>query len=144
MKQEHKILDELKKQGGTGGFSVPDNYFDTFEQKMMDKIRAEEKPLAQKVIRVMKPWIWLAAIFIVVALVYYTTPYFMPKNNNTVFNEINKEVHFEVLATGFNEAELIEFIIEHGNSVLFENLKTDKTLTEGLRIEDIEDLVIFN
>ncbi|MGQ1787684.1 MULTISPECIES: hypothetical protein [unclassified Saccharicrinis] len=143
MKEEVKILDLLKKQGDTGGFKEPDDYFDSFEDKMMDRIAAEEKPLAKKIIMVMKPWASLAAIFLLVALIYYSAPYLMPSNKNMAHHIHVDEMSMDFMASSFDESELINFILEDDNSAIFEEFKTDQNLLEGLSIEDVEGLVIF-
>ncbi len=140
MKEEFKILDALKKQGGTSGFIAPDNYFESFEDKMMDVITAEEKPLTKKIVMVLKPLASLVAIMVLVALVYYSSPFFMPQKDVMAHNS---EMTIDILAPNFNESELINFIIETDNSAIFEEFKTDQNLLEGLSIEDIESLVIF-
>ncbi len=139
MKEEFKILDEIKKQGSTGGFKVPDNYFESFEDKMMDIVAEEDKPIGKKIVMVIKPWISLAAIFMLVALVYYSAPYFMPKGNFVA----DADISMDFLSSSIDESELIDFIIEEDNSAIFEELETNQNLLEGLSIEDVEDLVIF-
>jgi len=140
MKEDYKILDALKKQESTGSFKVPNDYFESFEDKMMATIVAEEKSTTQKIIMVMKPWAALAAIFIFIALVYYSAPFLMPKNETIA---LNSDLSIDFLSSNFNETELIDFIVESDNSAIFEQIETDQNLLEGISIEDVESLVIF-
>jgi len=143
MKEEFKILSDLKKQNSSVGFKVPDNYFESFEDKMMGVIDAEETPLVKKIVMVMKPWLSLAAIFTLVALIYYTAPYFITKNKSIAQATYNSDIPIDFLSSRLDEAELIDFILEDDNSSIFENLKTNPDLLEGISFEDVEHLVIF-
>ncbi|WP_075589731.1 hypothetical protein [Labilibacter marinus] len=142
MKEENNILNSIKKQAPSAGFKVPDNYFDSFEDKMMDKIIAEEKSTPKKSILIMmKPWLSLAAMMIFIAMAYYSIPYFTAKNTNLAYN--TEEVSLDFLASRLNETDIIDFIVEEDNSPIFEELETNQNILEGLSIEDVESLVIF-
>ena len=147
MEEDFKILDGLKKHDSKAGFNVPDDYFDSFEDKMMGIIEAEEKPLGKKIIMVIKPWVSLAAIFVLVALIYYSAPYFLPAHKQIseiiTTDTIEEDSSFGLLASSFDESDLIDLIIEEDNATIFEEIKSDPNLLEGLSIEDVEALVIF-
>ncbi len=143
MKEKQNILEELKRQNKSNtAFSVPDNYFESFEDKMMDKIQAEEQPLTKKIILVLKPWLSLAAIFTIIALVYYNTPYF--KSTNSVADaSFTNELSIDLISSDFDELELMDIVTDDNNNDIFESINTDPKLLEGITYEDIEDLVIF-
>ncbi len=143
MNEEFKILENLKKQSKKNeGFSVPDDYFESFEDKIMSKIHAEEQPLGKKIMLVLKPWLSLAAIFTVIALVYYNTPYI--KTSNTLVDaSISNDYSIDLISADFNELELFDIISEENNNAIFETINTDPALLDGITYEDIEDLVIF-
>lgn len=143
MKEEFKILSELKKQNSSAGFKVPDNYFESFDDKMVGVIKAEETPLVKKIVLVIKPWATLAAIFTLVALIYYTTPYYITENKSIVQASYNNDISLDFLSSRLDESDLIDFILEDGNSAIFENLQTNPDVLEGISIEDVEHLVIF-
>ncbi len=143
MDEKFKILDSIKEHNkNSTGFNVPDNYFESFDDKMMDIISAEEQPLAKKIVLVLKPWLSLAAIFTIIALIYYNTPYF--NSSNTIADaSFSNEITLDLLSSDFDELELIDIISDDKNNAIFENINTDSNLLEGLTYEDIEDLVIF-
>ncbi len=143
MNEEFKILENLKKQSKKNeGFSVPDDYFESFEDKVMDRIHAEEQPLGKKIMLVLKPWLSLAAIFTVIALVYYNTPYI--KTSNTLVDaSISNDYSIDLISADFDELELFDIISEENNNAIFETINTDPELLDGITYEDIEDLVIF-
>jgi len=143
MKEEFKILEDLKRQNKKNvGYSVPNDYFDAFEDKMMDIIQAEEQPFSKKLILVLKPWLSLAAIFTLIAVVYYSTPYF---NMSTTVADISvtNEFTLDLISSDFDELELIDIITEDSNNDIFQSIKIDPAFLEGITYEDIEDLVIF-
>ncbi|TLX74959.1 hypothetical protein E9993_11240 [Labilibacter sediminis] len=142
MKEDFKILGDIKKQNNSAGFKVPDNYFESIEDKVMGAIEAEEKPLAKKVVMVLKPWLALAAVFTLIALVYHTVPYIIDVNKPIAQASYNN-ISLDFLSTRYDESELIDFILEDDNEGIYESLKTDPELLEGISLEDVEDLVIF-
>lgn len=143
MNEEFKILNHIKDQNkSNAGFNVPDGYLESFEDKMMEIINAEEQSLAKKIVLVLKPWLSMAAIFTVIAIVYYNTPYF--KTSQTVADaSISNEITLDLFSSDFDELELMNMITDENNTSIFENINTDPTLLEGITYEDIEGLVIF-
>ncbi|WP_291857339.1 hypothetical protein [Marinilabilia sp.] len=60
-------------------FGVPENYFEDFEKRFMKKMEIEtaENAAEEKVgsvISVVKPWLAMAASFVIIALLYYQVP----------------------------------------------------------------------
>ncbi len=143
MNEEFKILNGIKEQNKNNtGFNVPHDYFESFDNKMMDIINAEEQSIAKKIVLVLKPWLSMAAIFTVIAIVYYNTPYF--KTHNTVADaSISNEITLDFLSSDFDELELIDIITDDNNIAIFENINTDPALLEGITYDDIEGLIIF-
>lgn len=63
MKEEDKIRDRF---GTSGGWKVPEGYFDSFYAEMMDKLPAYPTPRAIEKISIwnrLKPYVYLAAMF---------------------------------------------------------------------------------
>lgn len=143
MKEEFKILNEIKKTNSSVGFKIPDNYFESLDDTILSVIQADETPFGKKIIMVLKPWISLAAIFILVALLYYSVPYLTTKDKSLAQALPNTEISLEFLSTRFDESELIDFIIQEDNATIFESIKTEQNLLDGISYEDIENLVIF-
>lgn len=141
MKDNFKILENLKKENPQSGFKVPDDYFESFEDSMLKRIEAEEKPFVKKVIMVIKPWLSLAAIFTLVAIVYYSIPYFStePKFADADLSGVS----LEYLSSSYDELELIEIIAEKENQEVFESIQTNQDLLKDLSYEDIESIIIL-
>jgi flagellar biosynthesis/type III secretory pathway M-ring protein FliF/YscJ len=47
-------------------FKMPDGYFDSFEERMKDRIEEEERPNKTKIGNVIKTYMWLVATFVLV------------------------------------------------------------------------------
>ncbi|MCW3807287.1 hypothetical protein [Plebeiibacterium marinum] len=142
MKEEFNILNQIKKENPDTGFSVPDHYFDSFDDQMMSLIESKKISTGKKVVMILKPWLSLAAIFTLITLVYYVSP--ISKTNNQIADaSFTTEVSLEYLSPSFDEYELIDIIIDNENNAIFDNINSDPNLLEGLTYEDIEDIVIF-
>lgn len=142
MLEKFNILNSLKKENNNTGFKVPDNYFDSFESKMMRIIEVEEQPLSKKIITVIKPWLSLAAIFTLIVLIYYNTPYFKT-SAQLVDAAFELDISIDILSSEFDEAELIAIIVEDNNNDIFNSINTNVEITNELTYDDIENLVIF-
>lgn len=87
-KEEEKISPEFRKWDNSNPFKTPEGYFESFEDKLMSKIKFNTKPhkTSTKVIRMLKPILSLAASFVlVVLLVQYPIKRFL--RNDTVIPE---------------------------------------------------------
>lgn len=85
MYEEENIEPEFLKRLKKNPFLTPDHYFDTIEDRVMGKIEQEVKKQttsgANKIYRLLKPALGLAASFaIVFMLAYYPLKYFSPKS----------------------------------------------------------------
>jgi hypothetical protein len=140
MKEEHKIIDRLKKQHITPGFSVPENYFKSLDARIIDKINTELRPMKKKIAMVIKPWLTLAAIFVLAFIVYYNTPYFNTKNKIAQASFF-QDIPVNTLSDRFAESDLIEIIVNDDN--LFTEIQLQQEYIEGLNIEDIEDISLY-
>jgi hypothetical protein len=87
-KEEEKISTEFRKWDNSNPFKTPEGYFESFEDKVMSKIKFNTKPhkTSTKVIRMLKPILSLAASFVlVILLVQYPIKRFL--KNDTVVSE---------------------------------------------------------
>ena len=70
MKEEDKLLQQIGKKNP---FQVPDNYFDNFTKEVMQKLPEKEKvmmkPEELTLWDKVKPWVYMAAVFIGAALI---------------------------------------------------------------------------
>lgn len=54
-------MNNLSKSPQKNPFKVPENYFDTLNDKIQERIEAEEQPQKRDVIQILKPYLWMAA-----------------------------------------------------------------------------------
>ena len=108
---------KLKEQFGTNTpFEVPENYFDEFSAKMMDKVEQEEVALDGDVITPwtkMKPYFYMAASFIAL---FFIARQVIPSHEeaHVVAEETNIIISddYDVLYSQIDEYSLVEFAIE--------------------------------
>lgn len=136
MNELEKIAPKLSKMKKDHPFSVPDNYFDDFSARLQTKLEAEKHVLPKqknRVIRLLKPAIGLAASFLlVVMLVYWPIKSFLPNilSKNTIaetatiedgdpyraiIERIDENTFFAILEEPeqeptFNDEELMNYI----------------------------------
>ncbi len=82
MNELKNSVPKLSKMKKEQPFTTPDNYFDDFSSRLQEKIQAEKTRVPQKknkVIRILKPALGLAASFILIMmLVYWPLKSFLP------------------------------------------------------------------
>lgn len=70
--------DQYKKKNP---FSVPEGYFEHLTDRVLEKIKEEEKPRKVAFMQLLKPYMGLAAIFLLAFLVVqFVVPHFIDKN----------------------------------------------------------------
>lgn len=70
--------DQYKKKNP---FSVPEGYFEHLTDRVLEKIKEEEKPHKIAFMQLLKPYMGLAAIFLLAFLVVqFVVPHFIDKN----------------------------------------------------------------
>ncbi len=148
MNKHDNILDELKELKDNSPFSVPEGYFDTFHDRLIRRIEQESPAEKRSIISVLKPWMGMAAGFLLIVAVYIT---FIPKLSDVNTAETNTEqinefddVIDDPVFTQVNEYDLICFLSNCDQDISSDkdadNTETDLT---GLTIEDIDDLILF-
>lgn len=83
MNQKENITPEFRKWDKSNPFKVSEGYFETFEDRLMDRIKSDLQPAKKttKIIQLLKPALGLAASFALVALlVYYPINHFLLKD----------------------------------------------------------------
>lgn len=99
-------------------FSVPENYFDSLEDRIIKRIEEEKKPQRPNLVRLLRPFMGLAALFLMAMLiVQLVLPRFIDQNRMLLkVGESPVEVtvkSFETeLDTDFNPTreEIIEYL----------------------------------
>lgn len=135
MKDLEKIAPKLSKMKKEAPFSTPEHYFDDFSARLQTRLEAEKTDLPKpqnKVIRLLKPAIGLAASFLLIfLLVYWPTKTFLSgymADNNTetptaeqedpyraIIERIDETTFFAILEeptqeTSFDDEELMNYI----------------------------------
>lgn len=81
MTNKNNILPDFQKNSQKPPFKVPENYFETLEERIETRIASEAEEVSKKgkVIRMLKPILAMAASFaLVFLLVYYPLSVFLP------------------------------------------------------------------
>ena len=100
-----KIKKTLKDIGKGHPFSVPENYFENFASSIERKIQPASSPLFQTI----KPWLYIAAIFVGIALLVKPIMYNVKeKHEEQVISE-----QLDVFVQNGDEAEpLLEYLLD--------------------------------
>ncbi len=107
LKNQFTELSKIKKKVP---FSVPENYFDNFSDRLLNRLEAENFAVPQpqnRVIRILKPALGLAASFaLIFMLVYWPLKSFTP-------NEIANNPDLDIEITDYEYRSMIEGIDEN-------------------------------
>lgn len=72
-------------------FSVPEGYFEHLTNQVLEKIKEEEKPQKVPFVQLLKPYVGLAAIFLLAfVIVQFVVPHFI--DNNKMLKKVNTEM----------------------------------------------------
>lgn len=119
--------DKYKKKNP---FTVPDKYFDTFTDKLIDRIEGEKKPQKARLLQVLTPYLGLVAIFLLALFVVQVVlPHFIDPGKMLAKDQLGNVAVKESLPpenaafdTDFNptDEEIIEYLtLEVNDSELF-------------------------
>lgn len=105
-------------------FEVPKDYFEDFEQRLMKKIEAENAGNAgddtvASVISVIKPWLAMAASFMVIALLYYQVPKIFSGDAELADKDTLEEGFINSLAFMVDEEDINEMIVAQDSDFVF-------------------------
>ena len=123
LKNKAPKLSKIKKENP---YRTPDNYFDDFSARLQTRIEAEKRVLPEKenkVIRLLKPIIGLAASFaLVVLLVYWPVKKFMnsqvAESTVTVETTVSEDLYVSMVE-GIDEASFYDMLDEEESTTEF-------------------------
>ena len=100
-------------------FEVPDNYFEDFERRMTEKVDsqpAEEKGKVVSLFSAVKPWVAMAAGFLLIAVLYYQAPLLFDRSSeetqeSVVVEESAENALINSLAFMVDQDEINELIL---------------------------------
>ncbi|WP_010663139.1 hypothetical protein [Marinilabilia salmonicolor] len=104
-------------------FEVPENYFGDFETRMLKKIEAESAAEVAgdkvgSVISVVKPWLAMAAAFVIIALLYYQVPKLFPGDAGVTQSTSEEDDFINSLALIVDEKDINELILTEGADIV--------------------------
>ena len=114
--------DKYKKKNP---FSVPDGYFDHLTDQVIERVKEEKKPRRTNFVHILKPYIGLAAIFLLALfVVQIVLPRFidnsrmLKKESTEVVQEANDRKEDIELDSSFNPTseEILEYLSTEVNS----------------------------
>lgn len=128
------LNDKYKKKNP---FAVPEGYFDALESQIMDRVEQEKHPEKMNFVRIVKPYLGMAAIFLfAIFVVQWILPHFVDENkmllkegDNIVKTDENSLREIE-LDEDFNPTQ--EEIIEY----LAQEVDMGKYFFDGIRLSN--------
>ncbi len=118
-------------------FKVPDGYFEEFDNRLKNKINpVEDHPAASK-LTIMKPWIGLAAAFLILTMVYNLIPshiFNSPLDPSYSLYEVEEVESWTDESFGINE--LMDYLTLKNIETKSEQIYPDSLLFKGLTEED--------
>lgn len=105
-------------------FEVPENYFEDFEQRLMKKMEAENAGTSgddtvSSVISVIKPWLAMAASFLIIAMLYYQVPKMFSSDTELANEDIINDSFINSLAFIVDENEINQMILAEDSDFVF-------------------------
>ena len=92
-------------------FAVPEGYFETLDKRIEERVKAGSLPPKQKIIRLIKPIVGLAASFaLAFLLIRYPLSLILPDYKAN--NEITYDDFFKLLTNGIDDNTLYQVLTE--------------------------------
>lgn len=134
---KHNMLD---KAGNRTPFRVPEGYFETLTERVMQRVEASEQaPVKRGLIFYLRPIIGLAASFLLVALLVNVPIRFLNKQNETATTGTEHyTTKLDILAT-FNENEIIDALSNESNS----DHRMDDSTIETVLLATVSDYDLY-
>ena len=106
-------------------FKVPENYFEDFEKRMTEKLEdqpAEDKGKVVSIFSAVKPWVAMAAGFLLIAVIYYQAPRLFDQHpdeqESMVVEESAEDAFINSLAFMVDEDEINELILSEDSTLV--------------------------
>lgn len=139
-KREMKYKEKYKKDHlKQNPFRVPENYFDQFSEKLMQRIDAEQ-PVSKgnKLIRILKPTLAMAASFAAIFMIVY----FTVNGSNQKYSENTESIdeleYLNLVIT--DDSELISTINDANENEVY----YDKEDVESYLLASVSDYELYN
>lgn len=102
-------------------FKVPQNYFDEFEERFMKKIgvgESHENNVKVSVISAVKPWLGMAAGFILIAIIYHQAPRLFKNEEKVSSVQQDDDSFINSLAFLIDENDINELILNEDSTLV--------------------------
>ncbi|HLW07614.1 MAG TPA: hypothetical protein VKY45_08615 [Marinilabiliaceae bacterium] len=118
-------------------FKVPDRYFEEFDQRLKNRINpAEERPTVSK-LTMIKPWIGLAAAFLILTMIYNLIPNHILNSSLNKSSNLYESEEVEVWTDeSFGIHELIDYLTIKNIATESVDIYPDSVLFSDLTHED--------
>jgi len=127
-------------------YKVPDKYFDSLPEKVMDSITASEKSLQAKkntLVKLKHIFAYAASIIGIIFISYLGINYLTSNRNNQLISE-NDAIEYLTFYSGyFDEESIIENMQETNNTPSFKEDESE-IIIHYLIEEGIDELLLYN
>lgn len=102
-------------QKGKNPFAVPENYFENFEDKMMEQIKQQEGDFKVPVINMVKPYLYIAASFLLLFFIGKTvvSEYSTSDDLNLSSTELTTDEEMEIMYTEVDDFTITNYLLEN-------------------------------
>jgi hypothetical protein len=142
MKHQDYILKTMENLKGNSPYKVPEGYFDQLSGQIQARIQEEQQSSRSPIIQMMKPWIGLAASFILIATLYFSLGPSRWNGQSEQMVATTNIMDLDPLTDQFNEMDLINYIAEQDLDVTLEKSLSEINLSDFSE-EDIQELILF-
>ena len=141
MEEDIKIPDRLREAGKQLPFSVPDNYFETFQQRLQDRMQQEKQvPGFTRVIQLVRPRLSYAAViagFLMIS--FFAARQILQSNQQQTLNSSELAEIMDYYLIDYDDELLYETLSELPEEQVINPLQEDPDeIFDYLDAEDID------
>lgn len=147
MASEEDILKKFNKLKDNKQFAVPDNYFESFADKVMDKIDVAEKPVQKPIIRmstVRTTLSWAASLAALFLLAYAGISILVPSVKTELLSETEIYAALENDVYYLDDTQLYSLIEGTQNETLSEDIELTEEEILNYLIEEDSEIDLLN
>lgn len=138
--EEKYNLNQFESLKRHQAFKVPERYFDTFDERMHEVVKRHNATKGQLLIQMIKPWLTVAAIFIVVAIVYNVFNPFKNDEQLRTSSEDTEEL-FTPIFFELTEYDLVTYVVDEDISLSTDAWSNDDL--SDLTQNELDDLILY-
>lgn len=105
----------LNSKKGENPFSVPDNYFEGFEDKFMDNMKRAEGDFKVPLVKMMKPYLYLVAGFLLLFTIGRTVLISVDNGDDDVITSqvLSAEEELELIYSEVDDFTITNYLLEN-------------------------------